>query len=36
MDADSIALRQKFDVVWSIEAISHFTRKAWFSPRQRC
>jgi tocopherol O-methyltransferase len=30
MDADSIALRKKFDVIWSIEAISHFARKAWF------
>ena len=30
MDADQIALREKFDVLWSIEAISHFTRKAGF------
>jgi tocopherol O-methyltransferase len=30
MDADYIALRGKFDVIWSIEAISHFARKTWF------
>jgi tocopherol O-methyltransferase len=30
MDAENIALREKFDVVWSIEAISHFTRKTRF------
>lgn len=30
LDADCIALTGKFDVVWSIEAISHFTRKSWF------
>ena len=30
LDADSIALMGEFDVVWSIEAISHFTRKSWF------
>ncbi|HSE37009.1 MAG TPA: class I SAM-dependent methyltransferase [Blastocatellia bacterium] len=30
MDADSIALSGNFDVVWSIEAVSHFTRKSWF------
>jgi tocopherol O-methyltransferase len=30
MDADDITLRDKFDVVWSIEAISHFTKKPRF------
>src|SRR5262249_60308797 len=31
MDADNITLEEKFDVVWSIEAISHFTnRRAFF------
>jgi len=31
MDADNITLAEKFDVVWSIEAISHFTnRRAFF------
>ncbi|MEK6288818.1 MAG: class I SAM-dependent methyltransferase [Acidobacteriota bacterium] len=30
MDADDITLRDKFDVVWSIEAISHFTNKPGF------
>lgn len=30
MDADNITLRDKFDVVWSIEAISHFTNKTGF------
>jgi tocopherol O-methyltransferase len=30
MDADHITLEDKFDVVWSIEAISHFTRKPEF------
>jgi tocopherol O-methyltransferase len=30
MDADHITLRDKFDVVWSIEAISHFTNKTGF------
>lgn len=29
-DADNMALMGKFDVIWSIEAISHFTRKLWF------
>ncbi len=30
MDADNITLQDKFDVVWSIEAISHFTNKTGF------
>ena len=30
MDADDITLPDKFDVVWSIEAISHFTNKSRF------
>lgn len=30
MDADDITLRDKFNVVWSIEAISHFTNKPRF------
>jgi tocopherol O-methyltransferase len=30
MDADNMTLRDKFDVVWSIEAISHFTNKTGF------
>ena len=30
VDADNITLRDKFDVVWSIEAISHFTNKPGF------
>jgi tocopherol O-methyltransferase len=30
MDADHIALRGQFDVVWSIEAIAHFAMKAHF------
>lgn len=30
MDADNISLRDKFDVVWSIEAISHFAHKPGF------
>jgi tocopherol O-methyltransferase len=30
MDADYIALRGQFDVVWSIEAIAHFAMKAHF------
>ncbi len=30
MDADHITLRDKFDLVWSIEAISHFTNKTGF------
>ena len=30
MDADNITLLDKFDVVWSIEAISHFTNKTGF------
>jgi tocopherol O-methyltransferase len=33
MDADNITLREKFDVVWSIEAISHFTNKIGFFTR---
>lgn len=33
MDADDITLRDSFDVVWSIEAISHFTDKARFFNR---
>jgi tocopherol O-methyltransferase len=30
MDADHLALRGQFDVVWSIEAIAHFAMKAYF------
>jgi tocopherol O-methyltransferase len=30
MDADHIALQDKFDVIWSIEAISHFANKTEF------
>ncbi len=30
MDAEEITLRDKLDVIWSIEAISHFTDKASF------
>lgn len=30
MDADQITLPDKFDVVWSVEAISHFTNKPGF------
>jgi len=30
MDADRMALRERFDVIWSIEAISHFTNKTGF------
>ena len=30
MDADDIVLRDNFDVVWSIEAISHFANKPGF------
>ena len=33
MDADNITLSEKFDVVWSIEAISHFTNKPMFFGR---
>jgi cyclopropane fatty-acyl-phospholipid synthase-like methyltransferase len=33
MDADDITLQDKFDVVWSIEAISHFTNKPAFFNR---
>ena len=33
MDADNITLSDKFDVVWSIEAISHFTNKFGFFTR---
>lgn len=33
MDADDITLEDKFDVVWSIEAISHFTNRAGFFSR---
>lgn len=33
MDADDITLSDKFDVVWSIEAISHFSNKAGFFAR---
>ena len=30
MDADRMALRDTFDVIWSIEAISHFANKSGF------
>src|SRR5215467_10291263 len=30
MDADYITLEEDFDVIWSIEAISHFTQKPGF------
>ena len=30
MDADHITLQEKFDVIWSIEAISHFANKTGF------
>jgi tocopherol O-methyltransferase len=30
MDADNITLEDQFDVIWSIEAISHFTNKPGF------
>jgi tocopherol O-methyltransferase len=33
MDADNITLQDRFDVVWSIEAISHFGSKANFFSR---
>jgi tocopherol O-methyltransferase len=33
MDADDITLPDKFDVVWSIEAVSHFTNKTGFFNR---
>lgn len=33
MDADNLALSKTFDVVWSIEAISHFADKAGFFAR---
>jgi cyclopropane fatty-acyl-phospholipid synthase-like methyltransferase len=35
MDAEDITLGDKFDVVWSIEAVSHFADKAGFFARAR-
>jgi tocopherol O-methyltransferase len=35
MDAEDITLGEKFDVVWSVEAVSHFADKAGFFARAR-